>query len=106
MVNETIVRIAIAIGLSPTVVSIVLAFASGGLLALAGERYAISRKRFKPPTPNRARDTAYILGAGSLIPVAVFAGIGLEAVAVVAGAVGLFFGFQYVRGDVPFGNRE
>ncbi len=106
MVNETIVEIALALGVSPTVVSIVLALVTGGLLALAGERYAISRKRFKPPTPDRARDTAYILGVGSLIPVAVFAGFGFGAVAAVGVGVGAFLGLQYIRGDVPFGSRE
>jgi len=106
MVNETIVEIALALGMSPTIVAMMLAFISGSLLALAGERFAISRKAFKPPTPDRAQETAYVLGAASLIPLAVFIGVGFQTLGIVGGAVGLFFGLQYLRGDVPFGANE
>jgi hypothetical protein len=103
MVNEIIVEVALALGVSPSVVTAMLSLVTGAIAALGVERLAIARKRFKPPTPERARDTGFVLAVASAMPVAVIAGFGLQAALLVGGMLAGALGLLYVRGDL--GNK-
>lgn len=100
MVNSVIVDVALALGISPSVLTAMLALVTGAVGALGIERLAIARKRFKPPTPERARDTGFVMAVASAIPVAIIAGAGLEVALFIGGILAGGLGLLYVRGDI------
>jgi len=99
MANSTIVEIALALGLSPTVVLAATFALALGLSVGAGMAGAIGFRRFKP-TPREARVASVLLGAATIIPVSALLDVGMFGVVSVGIGFGLFVAaFRVLRSD-------
>lgn len=100
MANSTIVEIALALGLSPTVVLAATFALALGLSVGAGMAGAIGFRRFKP-TPKQARFASVLLGALTVVPVSALLDVGMFGVASVGVGAGLFLAaIRVLQSDV------
>lgn len=99
MANSTIVEIALALGLSPTVVLAATFALAFGLSVGAGLAGAIGFRRFKP-TPKEARVASVLLGAATIVPASALLDFGTVGVVSVSVGLGLFVAaFRVLRSD-------